>query len=77
MSSIACRFDGSAIATMIELPVRETGMTLWRSQTSCEISFRTSSSMSYSSRLIDWTRYCWLRKSVISESEMKPSRASW
>jgi hypothetical protein len=25
MSSIACRFDGSAIATMSALPVRETG----------------------------------------------------
>ena len=58
MSSIAWRFVGSAIATMSDEPARETGMILCFSQTSRETSFRTSASISYSSRLIAGTRYC-------------------
>jgi hypothetical protein len=58
MSSMAWRFDGSAIATISDEPARETGMILCRSQTSWLTSFRTSASISYSSRLIACTRYC-------------------
>ncbi len=65
---MALRFVGSAIATMSELPVRDTGSTLCRSQGSLGTSLRISASISYSSRLTVGTRYCWLRKLVISSS---------
>ena len=73
---MAWRFVGSAIATMSELPVRETGMTLVLLACSFETSFRISASISYSSRSIVGTRYCCERKLVISLSEMYPSLAS-
>ena len=63
---MAWRFVGSAIATMSELPARETGMTRCFSHCSLETSFRISASISYSSRLIVGTRYCCERKFVIS-----------
>ena len=65
---MALRFVGSAIAMMSEFPVRETGTTLWRSHGSFGTSLRISASTSYSSRLTVGTRYCWLRKFVISSS---------
>jgi len=57
-------------------PDRDTGMILCFSQTSLLTSLMTSGSISYSSRLIDGSRYCVERKLVISPSEMKPSFAS-
>ena len=76
MSSIACRFVGSAIATTSAAPDRESGMILCLSQTSRETSLVMSLSSSYSSRLTAGTRYWEERKLVISLSEMYPSFAS-
>jgi hypothetical protein len=74
-SSIAWRFVGSAIATMSELPARETGITLWRSHCSRCTSFKMSASISYSSSWIVGTRYCCDRKFVMSWSLTNPSLA--
>ena len=71
MSSIACRFVGSLIATISDEPERETGMIRCFSQTSRATSLSTSASISYSSRLIAGSAVLRAeRKLVISPSEM-------